>query len=99
MRALTRSVKREIEVWRLALHDARTPWIAKLLLGAAVGYLLLPFDLIPDFIPIIGQLDDVLIVPGLIIAARHLIPDEVLADCRARAQQPAPFHSSGTTVP
>jgi uncharacterized membrane protein YkvA (DUF1232 family) len=86
MRSLTQTVKREIAVWRLVLHDARTPLLAKLLLGAAVGYLLLPFDLIPDFIPIIGQLDDVLIVPGLVLIARRFIPAEVVNEHRQHVQ-------------
>ncbi len=84
LRQIARDAKREIAVYRLVLADARTPLLAKLALGAAVGYLLLPFDLIPDFIPVIGQLDDLLIVPGLILIARRLIPPEVLADCRAQ---------------
>ncbi len=84
LRQIARDAQREIAVYRLALADARTPLPAKLALGLAVGYLLLPFDLIPDFIPVIGQLDDLLIVPGLILIARRLIPPEVLADCRAR---------------
>lgn len=55
---------------------------AKILLGMAIGYVLLPFDLIPDFIPILGQLDDVLIVPGLIYLALRLIPDKIVVQCR-----------------
>ena len=89
LRQIARDAKREIAVYRLALADARTPLPAKLALGLAVGYLLLPFDLIPDFIPVIGQLDDLLIVPGLILIARRLIPPEVLADCRTRVAETA----------
>jgi len=86
MRSLTHSIKREIDVWRLVLRDPRTPLPAKLLLAMAVGYLLLPFDLIPDFIPIVGQLDDLVIVPGLVLIARRLIPNEVLEECRDKAK-------------
>jgi uncharacterized membrane protein YkvA (DUF1232 family) len=64
------------------LRHPRTPLFAKILLGLAVAYLLLPFDLIPDFIPVVGQLDDVLIVPGLIYLALKMIPDDVVAECR-----------------
>ena len=84
LRRIARNFQRELAVYRLVLADARTPLPAKLLLGAAVGYLLLPFDLIPDFIPILGQLDDVLIVPGLVLLALRLIPEEVIADCREK---------------
>lgn len=60
----------------------QTPWLAKFLLGLAVGYVLLPFDLIPDFIPFIGQLDELIIVPGLIYLALKLIPDKIMNECR-----------------
>jgi len=53
----------------------------------AIGYLLLPFDLIPDFIPVIGQLDDVVIVPGLIYLALKMIPNEVVAECRRKVTE------------
>jgi uncharacterized membrane protein YkvA (DUF1232 family) len=86
MTSVSREVKREIDLWRLVLRDPRTPLLAKLLLGAAVGYLLLPFDLIPDFIPVLGQLDDILIVPGLVLLARRLIPDKVIEEYRDKAQ-------------
>ncbi len=84
VRAFTRQIKREIAVYRLVLADARTPLPAKIVLGAALGYLLLPFDLIPDFIPVLGQLDDLLIVPGLVWLALRLIPRAVVEDARRR---------------
>jgi len=87
LKAIGRDFKRELRVYQFVLRDERTPRLARILLGLAVGYLLLPFDLIPDFIPILGHLDDVLIVPGLFIAAVKLIPTEVIEDCRTRVQQ------------
>lgn len=78
-----RSFKREFEVYRLLAKHPETPRVAKLLLGLAVGYLLLPFDLIPDFLPVIGHLDDAIIVPGLVALARRQIPAELIERCRA----------------
>jgi len=85
LKAVGRNLKREIQVYRLVLKDHRTPRLAKILLGFAVGYAILPFDIISDFIPVIGQLDDLIIVPALIIVALKLIPKEVVEECRARA--------------
>ncbi|MDA0987692.1 MAG: YkvA family protein [Chloroflexi bacterium] len=87
LKSVSQSLKRELNVYRLVLKDSRTPRLAKLLLGLAIGYLLLPFDLIPDFIPVIGQLDDVIIVPTLAILALSMIPKEVIEDCRAKADR------------
>jgi uncharacterized membrane protein YkvA (DUF1232 family) len=83
----SRSWRRKLAAYRLAMRDPRTPLIAKLLLGAAVGYALLPFDLIPDFIPVVGHLDDILIVPGLIALAVRMIPEDVLADCMRQVDE------------
>jgi uncharacterized membrane protein YkvA (DUF1232 family) len=69
-------------VYKLVLRHARTPRMAKFLLWLAIGYVLLPFDLIPDFIPVLGQLDDALIVPGLVYLALRMIPKEVVTECR-----------------
>lgn len=70
----------------LATKDKRTPLLAKILAAIAVAYALSPIDLIPDFIPVIGYLDDVLLLPILIIAAVKLIPESVWADCKSRAE-------------
>jgi uncharacterized membrane protein YkvA (DUF1232 family) len=82
LRELSRRIKQEVGLYQLVLRDRRTPLAAKLLLGLAVSYLLLPFDLIPDFIPVLGQLDDVIIVPGLVWVALRMIPPKILEDCR-----------------
>ena len=81
---LYREFKRELAVYRLVAQHKRTPRLAKILLGAAIGYLLTPIDLIPDFIPVIGHLDDALIVPGLVWLALRLIPQDVIDECRAQ---------------
>jgi uncharacterized membrane protein YkvA (DUF1232 family) len=78
-------IKREIAVYRLLLKDKRTPRVSKILLALAVGYLIMPFDLIPDFIPGLGQLDDVIIIPSLIFVALRLTPRDLIAECRATA--------------
>jgi len=87
LRDIAQRLKVEFAVYRSALKHPETPWMAKVLLGMAVGYVLLPFDLIPDFIPVIGHLDDLVIVPGLIYLALKLIPEEVMAECRRKVAE------------
>jgi len=82
LKAITKQLKREFDVYRLVLKHPETPLLAKLLLGLAVGYLLLPFDLIPDFIPVLGQLDDVVIIPLLLWFALLFIPPAIIQHCR-----------------
>lgn len=74
----------EFEVYRIALTDPRTPRRAKVMLGLAFAYALSPVDLIPDFIPVLGQIDDAVIFGFLVSRAVKLIPGEVLDDARAR---------------
>lgn len=82
LKSLTKHLKQEFALYRLVLKHPETPWIAKMFLGLAVGYLLLPFDLIPDFIPVLGQLDDVVIIPILVYVALLFIPQAVIHSCR-----------------
>ncbi len=91
LKSIGRNLKHEIKVYQLVLKDKRTPKMAKFLLWLAVGYLLLPFDIIPDFLPVIGQLDDAIIVPALVILALKMIPKEVINDCRLRLKDAAAF--------
>jgi len=85
LKSAGKSLKHELKVYQLVLKDSRTPKLSKFLLGLAVCYALLPFDIIPDFIPIVGHLDDVIIVPALVIIALKMVPDEVVEDCRNKA--------------
>src|SRR4030095_129269 len=79
---IARSFKRELMVYQRVLRDERTPLSAKLFLASAIGYFCMPFDLIPDFIPIIGHLDDAIVIPALVCAAIRLAPREVISEHR-----------------
>jgi uncharacterized membrane protein YkvA (DUF1232 family) len=79
-------LKREALVLWFGSRDPRTPWHAKWLAAFIVAYALSPIDLIPDFIPIIGFLDEIVLLPGAIWLVLKLLPREVLLDSRARAQ-------------
>src|SRR5262245_40061958 len=85
LRAWARGLRTEAHALSLAARDPRTPWYAKALVAAVAAYALSPIDLIPDFIPVVGYLDDLVLVPlGLLLAIR-LVPAEVLSECRTRA--------------
>jgi uncharacterized membrane protein YkvA (DUF1232 family) len=76
-----------MRVWLLVLKDPRTPRVSKWLLGVALVYLASPVDLVPDFIPVLGQLDDLVIVRGLVWLATRFIPHGVVAECREKVSR------------
>lgn len=82
VKKFAKRIKQELVLYQLIAKHPETPWLAKLCFGLAIGYLLLPFDLIPDFIPVLGQLDDLLVVPLLIYIAMKLTPNKVVAQCQ-----------------
>ena len=86
LKSFSKKLKQELAVYRLVLKHPKTPWLAKLFLGLAIAYLLLPFDLIPDFIPVLGQLDEVVIIPILVYIALLFIPKIIIQDCREQVQ-------------
>ena len=89
LRAWARTLKRDAHAVWLAAHDPRTPWYAKAVALAVAAYAFSPIDLIPDFIPVIGYLDDLILVPAGLWLALRLIPPEVLADHRRAAEAAA----------
>ncbi len=86
-RAWARRIKRDGFTLWFAVKDPRTPWHAKALAAFVVAYALSPIDLIPDFIPVLGYLDDLILLPGLIWLTIRLLPPDVLADSRAQAER------------
>ena len=82
-----RRLKSETFALYLAARDPRTPWYAKLFVAGIAAYAFSPIDLIPDFIPVIGYLDDLILVPLGIALAIRMVPASVLAECRVRAQE------------
>lgn len=79
-------LKREIHALYLAYKDPRVPWFAKAFTACVVGYALSPIDLIPDFIPVLGYLDDLILLPVGIWLALKMIPSQVMAECRQKAE-------------
>ena len=82
-----RRLKPELYALYLAYHDPRVPWYARAFAALVVAYAFSPIDLIPDPIPVLGYLDDLILVPLGIALALRMLPDDVLDDCRTRAQQ------------
>lgn len=85
LKARASALKREVYTLYLAARDPRTPWYAKLFVGSVIAYALSPIDLIPDPLPLIGYLDDLILLPVGIYLAIKMIPEPILAECRERA--------------
>jgi uncharacterized membrane protein YkvA (DUF1232 family) len=85
LRRWARQIKRDVHALYLAARDPRVPWYAKAVAIAVAAYALSPIDLIPDFIPVVGYLDDLVIVPFGILLAVKLVPRDLMAEFRASA--------------
>lgn len=81
-----KALKKELYALSLAAKDSRVPWYAKVFAVLIMGYVLSPIDLIPDFIPVIGYVDDFILVPVAIILLIKMIPKEVMEECREEAR-------------
>ena len=97
VRAWARRIKRDVVAVWIAARDRRTPGAARLLAAAVAAYALSPIDLIPDFIPVLGYLDDVVLVPLGILLVVRLVPPGLMAEFRAEAVRL--LRSSGRSVP
>lgn len=86
IKARAKALKRDVPAVFSALRHADTPLIAKVLAALTVGYALSPIDLIPDFIPLLGYLDDVLLLPALVALTVKCIPEDVFAECRRESE-------------
>lgn len=84
-----KTIKRDAHAVYLAARDPRTPWYAKALALVVAGYALSPIDLIPDFIPVLGLLDDAILLPLGILAVVKLVPPEVMIEARGKAANAA----------
>ncbi len=81
-----RALKTQVFALYYAYRDPRTPWYARAVAALVVAYAFSPIDLIPDFVPVLGYLDDLVLVPLGVWLALKLVPSPVMADCRARAE-------------
>jgi uncharacterized membrane protein YkvA (DUF1232 family) len=96
-----RSIVRQARVLLLALRHPQTPWRARVVAGCAAAYLLSPIQVIPTFIPVIGQLDDLAVLLVGMKLLRKLLPENILAECEARATSPRfvpPIRYESTTL-
>jgi uncharacterized membrane protein YkvA (DUF1232 family) len=96
--AWAKALKTEIAVVAIAARDPRVPWPAKAVALATVAYALSPIDLIPDFVPVLGLVDDLIIVPAGIWLTLRLVPAAVMADARLRAGDSALYGAKGRTA-
>ena len=88
VKMLGQVIRKEIRIYRSVMTDPRCPRLGRWMLAVAITYALSPIDLIPDFIPIVGHLDDIIILPILIWLAVRLIPKELIAKHRCLASEP-----------
>ena len=82
-----KALKREVYALYFACRDARVPWYAKALAVGIVAYAFSPIDLIPDFIPVLGYLDEFVLLPLGVLAVRAMVPEDVMAECRVKAAE------------
>jgi len=102
MKRKAATLKRETYALSIAARDPRVPWYAKAFMGLVLAYAFSPIDLIPDFIPVLGYLDDLIVIPLGIVLSIKMIPDEVMIDAREQAEgilrQRKPFSRLGATI-
>ena len=79
-------LRTEVYALYLASKDSRVPWYVKVLMALIIGYAISPIDLIPDFIPVLGQLDDLMVVPAGIALVIKMIPKNVMEECKRKAR-------------
>jgi uncharacterized membrane protein YkvA (DUF1232 family) len=87
LKTKAKELKRETYTLYLVYKDSRVSWWKRLFLGVVIGYAVSPIDLIPDFIPVIGYLDDLILVPIGISVALKIIPREIIEECRKKARE------------
>ena len=93
------SLKKEVYALYLVCKDPGTPWLAKTLAALVAAYALCPIDLIPDFIPVLGYLDDLILIPLGIMLVVKLTPPDILHECRQRARQTLELGNVKTWIP
>jgi uncharacterized membrane protein YkvA (DUF1232 family) len=100
LKGWARTIKRDVHALYLASRDPRVPWYAKAVVVVVAGYALSPIDLIPDFIPVLGYLDDVIVLPLGILLVVRMIPPEVMAEHRdlASAAQEHPVSREAPVI-
>ena len=86
LKQIAAKLKAEFKFYQRLQKHPQTPTFAKVLLWLAIGYVLMPFDLIPDFLPVIGQLDELVIIPLLLYFALKLTPPEIILECKGDPQ-------------